>query len=275
MIAAVVTIIVIDLLKIASFQPRPYYVSDQVRAWRGSPGLGMPSGHAAVALCVWGTLALSQRSRTVTLIAIVLIALVGISRIYLGVHSPSQVMLGWAVGLGLLSMMQRCERHVVSGFRSWSLGRQLTLALITTLGLMALKWLLIANVELHHSVPKQWEIRHHRAQIEVAAMTGTHIDAGMLYLFRSVGADHFLAFMGVWFVLIYVAQQGGFGPFSPQESFWNYLLGIGFVVAVVAVVRALDDTVWGVGFVACAVPFLMAVVIPTAGMRLASRGKNT
>jgi undecaprenyl-diphosphatase len=65
-----------------------------------------PSGHAAVATATFTTLAFvlgrrSGRRRTIAIAAaaIALIALVGFSRLYLGVHYPSDVVAGVIIGL--------------------------------------------------------------------------------------------------------------------------------------------------------------------------------
>ena len=71
----------------------------------GSPSF--PSGHALYAASVFGGLAvlLTARIRSLPLqlgiwfISISLILLVGLSRIYLGVHYPSDVLAGYAIGL--------------------------------------------------------------------------------------------------------------------------------------------------------------------------------
>jgi undecaprenyl-diphosphatase len=71
----------------------------------GSPSF--PSGHALFAASVFGGLAalLTARIRSrllrvaVWIVALSLILLVGISRIYLGVHYPSDVVAGYAIGL--------------------------------------------------------------------------------------------------------------------------------------------------------------------------------
>ena len=66
-----------------------------------------PSGHSLASFCFYGALAVILTSRlknfwlksTVWIASLAMILLVGISRIYLGVHYPSDVVAGFAVGL--------------------------------------------------------------------------------------------------------------------------------------------------------------------------------
>ena len=62
-------------------------------------GFGFPSGHAQMAMVVWGWIG---RYYNRTIPALVMIFMVGFSRIYLGVHMPHQVIVGWAVGFVVL-----------------------------------------------------------------------------------------------------------------------------------------------------------------------------
>jgi membrane-associated phospholipid phosphatase len=69
-------------------------------------GYGFPSGHALLSTVVWGGLALvldvwTRRRRA--LVAGIVIALVGFSRVALGVHYAVDVVAGVAVGLGYLA----------------------------------------------------------------------------------------------------------------------------------------------------------------------------
>lgn len=69
-----------------------------------APGSGYPSGHSAQAAAAWLALAFVLAAgwparRTVVLVAAVaVVGAVGASRVILGVHSPSDVLAGWALG---------------------------------------------------------------------------------------------------------------------------------------------------------------------------------
>ncbi len=90
-----------NFFKFLFHTPRPYWVSDTVQAYSHETSFGLPSGHAQIAASVWGWLAVEVRKRWFTLLALVLIFMIGISRIYLGVHFLTDVLLGWLIG-GLL-----------------------------------------------------------------------------------------------------------------------------------------------------------------------------
>lgn len=96
--------IVSQLLKIGFARPRPDLVPYGTEVFTAS----FPSGHAMMSAVVYltlGTLLARTESRRrvksyVMAIAAVLTLLVGLSRIYLGVHWPSDVVAGWALGAG-------------------------------------------------------------------------------------------------------------------------------------------------------------------------------
>lgn len=61
-----------------------------------------PSGHSAGSMMLFGALALLVGGRAAWLGAGVIIALIGVSRVWLGVHWPSDVLAGWIEGIGWL-----------------------------------------------------------------------------------------------------------------------------------------------------------------------------
>lgn len=105
-------------LKVLFGRPRPDLVPHLVDV----NSLSFPSGHALSAATVYLTLAallsrLVKERRLkvyVVVVAFVLVFLVGASRVYLGVHWPTDVVAGWAIGLAwsvmcwlLTSQLQR------------------------------------------------------------------------------------------------------------------------------------------------------------------------
>jgi len=103
LISTIGGILLNNLLKTGFGRPRPQIMEWGARASSWS----FPSGHAMSAAVVYGTVAylaarLQQRHlhRVVTLLcAAVLIVLISISRLYLGVHYPSDVLAGVVIGL--------------------------------------------------------------------------------------------------------------------------------------------------------------------------------
>lgn len=97
-------ILVSHLLKWGFDRPRPDLVSHISQVYTQS----FPSGHAMLSAVVYLTLgALLARTRAEPRIKIYLLSiavlttvLVGVSRVYLGVHWPSDVMAGWSIGAG-------------------------------------------------------------------------------------------------------------------------------------------------------------------------------
>lgn len=62
-----------------------------------------PSGHAAGNMMVFGALALLAGRASAYVAAAAMVLLIGASRIWLGVHWPSDVVAGWIEGLGWLA----------------------------------------------------------------------------------------------------------------------------------------------------------------------------
>lgn len=63
-----------------------------------------PSGHSAGAMVLCGALAMLARWRPAFGIAGFAVILIGVSRVWLGVHWPSDVLAGWVTGLGWLAL---------------------------------------------------------------------------------------------------------------------------------------------------------------------------
>ena len=91
-----------NLLKFVFARPRPDFVTHAVRVFSTS----FPSGHATLSAITYLTLgallARTDPSLTMSLyfmsLAIFLTVIIGVSRIYLGVHYPTDIFGGWCIG---------------------------------------------------------------------------------------------------------------------------------------------------------------------------------
>ena len=82
--------------------PRPYTIDAGIFQYALEASSAMPSGHALVSVAVLGWIwRRHPRSWVLTSGVLLIILAVGLSRVYLGVHYPSQVFAGWLLG-GLL-----------------------------------------------------------------------------------------------------------------------------------------------------------------------------
>ena len=65
-------------------------------------GYGFPSQHTASYVVFWGILMISTNSKLLRLLGILMITLIGISRVYLGEHSVIDVVGGYVIGFTVL-----------------------------------------------------------------------------------------------------------------------------------------------------------------------------
>jgi membrane-associated phospholipid phosphatase len=89
-----------DSIKYIWSIPRPADPRIRVPLPETSPSF--PSGHSQNAMAVWSYLAYRVRHWAFTVLAVVIILGISLSRIVLGVHFPEDVIGGWLIGLVLL-----------------------------------------------------------------------------------------------------------------------------------------------------------------------------
>ena len=190
-----------SILKQALVSPRPYWLDPGIEAIRVSNGFGMPSGHAQ-ASTVWLYAAACLRKRGFWFLAIAVAFLVGMSRIYLGVHFPSQVLAGWLTGILVVILFVKLEGRILSWFLNKTLGRQV----LWIGGITLLIWVLggiFVYLQRDWEMPLEW--------IRNAADDLTGRDETIL---SSVGmgavAGNAGGFLGVSLAALLSHRKGGF-----------------------------------------------------------------
>lgn len=152
-----------DFLKNLLRLPRPD--PSVVRQIGNEPSYGMPSNHAQTGGVVfWGYLATKVRRRWFTLLAVVMAILLGLSRIYLGLHFPQDVLVGWLIGILYLLLVLKLEDRITRWWRRQSAPVQVTLVIALPLLL-----LLLVPADIHGRYPAQ----------DTARLVGVVIGAGL------------------------------------------------------------------------------------------------
>ncbi len=126
-------IILKDLIQ----QPRPFDLNPGLKLSQAD-GYGMPSGHAQLAVTVWGAIAVKVRKTWFWIVAIVIMLLIGFSRVYLGVHFPTDVLAGWIIGAILLVIYVAVRYPLEKWLSRLNMWLQLLLAVAVTVVLLLL-----------------------------------------------------------------------------------------------------------------------------------------
>lgn len=119
-------------------QPRPFGYDDRVVALVDAGGHGLPSGHTQSSVVIWGFLAMQARRTWFWVVAILLMIGTGLSRMYLGVHFPTDVVGGALLGIVLLLLWSAYGRRAERWFCSLPIPRQLALTAAVPLLVMAI-----------------------------------------------------------------------------------------------------------------------------------------
>ena len=94
---------IMELLKLVFDAPRPFQLDPSVlrssAAADTAAGASFPSGHALSAMLLWALAASYVRKTWFSVVAALIVGLVAVSRLYLGVHFPVDVVVGLALGL--------------------------------------------------------------------------------------------------------------------------------------------------------------------------------
>lgn len=116
-------------------QPRPFELDPGV-AIGSARGYGLPSGHAQGSLVLWGSIAVWAKKHWCWLLVAIVVVLIGFSRVYLGVHFPTDVLAGWALGIAFLTLYLVLQPKIESWITSQRLSVQILLSLLVPLGLL-------------------------------------------------------------------------------------------------------------------------------------------
>lgn len=128
-----------NTLKLALHWPRPYWVDDRIIGMTPlATSYGMPSGHAYLSMALWGWLALEFRKRWTVAAALTLTEIIGLSRVVLGVHWISDVLVGWVLGLITLLSFRWGWPRIEETLRRFGSGTAVVISILLAAGVLGL-----------------------------------------------------------------------------------------------------------------------------------------
>ncbi|KMZ55620.1 phosphatase PAP2 family protein [Dorea sp. D27] len=111
--------LLVQSLKITFRVPRPWVLDPQFKAVEsaipGATGYSFPSGHTQGATCLFFPLALKAKRVWVKVSCVLAFMLIGFSRMYLGVHTPKDVIVSMLLSIAVSSIIWHFQRLFLDG----------------------------------------------------------------------------------------------------------------------------------------------------------------
>ena len=149
--------------KMIFHSPRPFWYNAEVKSLSQETSFGLPSGHSQNSASIYGVMATSVKKKGFTILILVVIFLVGLSRLYLGMHFLRDVLTGWLLGALCVAGFLWAEKRLSGWIAKRTLGMQILFSL-----LFAIVVILVAvagkSTSAQWMMPTTW--------IETAAATG-------------------------------------------------------------------------------------------------------
>lgn len=215
--------------------PRPWVLDPEFtileQAREAATGYSFPSGHTQMAVGTFGCIALSTEKRWLRYGAVALAALVGISRMYIGVHTPWDVLVSAVIAVALVVLLKPVILHGrTAGFK------------ILLAGMIAMAIGLLAFAELY---PFPEDIDAH------------NLESGVKNAYTMIGC-----LTGV--AIVYLAEKK-YVNFSEKAVWWAQILkavlGLGVVLLVKEALRSPLEALFAGHMAARAVRYFAIVLV--------------
>jgi membrane-associated phospholipid phosphatase len=126
---------------------RPFWEAPALQLGDAS-SFSTPSGHAQSSAALFGYLAWfvadKRRGRLWVVLLALLIVMIALSRVYLGVHFPGDIIWGMAVGLGLAALYAWLKPKLLPGLKRFPVGVHVIFALVAAAFMFVVVSLLLA-----------------------------------------------------------------------------------------------------------------------------------
>ena len=213
--------------------PRPWVLDPNFTileaAREAAAGYSFPSGHTTSAVATFGAVAVTSRNRRTVLLCVTLAVLVGLSRMYIGVHTPADVLVGALTSIVLLLVLYR---PVMQGNHMYAV---LKVMMVLAIGLLAFV--------MFYPFPEDVDAHN--------------LESGLKNAYTMVGSVG-----GVGFVYL---MEKKYVNFDTRAVWWSQILkvliGFGLVLAVKEGLRSPLEALFGDPYSARMVRYLLIVIV--------------
>lgn len=224
-----------QFLKITCRVPRPWVANPDFTivesAREAATGYSFPSGHTQTAVGTFGCIAAFTKKTWIRVSAIVLAVLVGLSRMYLGVHTPADVIVGTIQSLALVFLFLPMGKEQGSKGIPWIFG-----------GLLVLTGVYLAYVTVY-PFPESIDPHNYESAIKNAyTLMGCSVGILIVY-FADEKKLHFET-KAIWWAQVF-----------------KIILGLAVVLLVKEGMRSPLEAIFGGHMIARAVRYCLIVVV--------------
>jgi membrane-associated phospholipid phosphatase len=220
---------------------RPYEVSDSVNEIVQETSYGIPSGHVAISMAVWGYLAYALRRRWIWLLVLLYIVLQAFGRMMAGAHYPQDTIGGFLLAGLVLALFIPLSERVAAFWKTAAPTPRLMAVLLSFIVLLGLIWLMAWKgaasplvLTLSSPCPEGSEL------LEASCVKALHLDPYFTALGLFLGGV-----LGIWLEEARV-------HFKAHSVLWRravqYLLGIalamGLLMGLGKLLEPFADTLW-------------------------------
>ena len=222
-------------LKLLFRVPRPWVLDPDFtileQAREAATGYSFPSGHSQSSVGTFGAIAYTARNKWVKIISVAICVLVPLSRMYIGVHTPSDVLVGAGMALFMVGLLKK----PVVDHTDRAMKVLIPVMLVMAVGLLLFvqKYPFPADVDAHNL-----ESGIKKAYTMLGAISGT----ALVYVLEKKYVNFETS--GVWWVQLL-----------------KVILGLALVLAVKEGLRAPLDAVFAGHMAARAIRYFLIVVV--------------
>lgn len=224
-----------QFLKLACRVPRPWVLDPEFtileQAREAATGYSFPSGHSQSAVGTFGSIAAFSKNRWMKWCCIAICVLVPLSRMYIGVHTPSDVLVGAGMALALVALLKNGIIQKTEKFMK----PVVAIMLLMAVGLLCYTefWPFPANIDGHN------------------------LSSGVKNAYTMLGC-----LVGV--AIVYLGEKK-YVQFSTKACWWaqilKVVLGLAVVLAVKEGLRSPLEAVVGDALAARAIRYFLIVVV--------------